>query len=348
MDSRRRHLDGRFARAGEAVSLEAALAFKRAELARRDAEATERTSAMKSQELHPIFAAHVSKLERTGRDTKTVNRSFYALRRLEGWLDQFGIDPKDVTEIQLEEYVAFLKSELANSSARTETEKVKAAYRYAERLGLVEKNPAQYVETPKLEEREVETYSPGELRKIRGAILDDLDDVLFHAYVFAGLRRFELVKTPRSSVDLPNAVMTVKGKAGKLRKVPIHPAFAESLVTYFKSHPNEETIVGRSTRNVNFRLEKLLDRAGVARSNRPVHKFRATVQCSLYDEGVREDVIDAILGWGPQTVRQRHYSRVREETKYEAILKLYASDPIEQALTVAPAVAPESAERLSA
>lgn len=348
MDSRIRHRDGRFAKPGEAVSPEAALDAKQAELARRDVEATERTSAMKSQSLHPLFAAHVGKLERTGRDTKTVNRSYYALKRLQGWLDRFGIDPKDVTEIQLEEYVAFLTQAVANSSARTETEKVKAAYRYAARIGLIGSNPAEYVEVPKLEEKEVETYTPDELRAIRGAIMDDLDDVLFHAYVFAGLRRFELVSTLRSNVDLPNSLITVKGKGGKLRKVPIHPAFAEALVCYFKAHPEEETVVGRSTRNVNFRLEKLLDRAGVERNNRPVHKFRATVQCSLYDEGVREDVIDAILGWGPTTIRQRHYSRVRDETKYEAILKLYASDPIEQHLAVAADTTIETGERLSA
>lgn len=194
---------------------------------------------------------------------------------------------------------------------------------------MIQSNPAEYLEAPRLEDKEVETYTADELRRIRGAIMDDLDDVLFHAYAFAGLRRFELVSTDRPAVDLLNAVMTVRGKGGKLRRVPIHPSFAESLVTYFNSHPDEATVVGRSTRNVNFRLEKLLDRAGVARSSRPVHKFRATVQCSLYDEGVREDVIDSILGWGPATVRQRHYSRVRDETKYEGILRLYASDPID-------------------
>src|SRR5205823_267616 len=87
---------------------------------------------------------------------------------------------------------------------------------------------------------------------------------------------------------------------------------------------------GGSTRNVNHVLKKLLARAGVDGGNRPAHRFRATVQCSLYEEGVREDVIDRILGWAPRTMRQRYYSRVRDETAHEAILCLYRSDPIER------------------
>jgi integrase len=288
-----------------------------------------RTLASRRADLHPLFSAHVQRLDRQNRNLKTVARSVYALDHLQEWLQTLDVDPRDVTEDLLEEYVGYLTTVRENSSVRTETDKVKAAYRYAERIGLIEKNPAQYVETPALEDKEVETYTNDELRRIRAVIMDDLDDVLFHAYAFTGLRRFELVSTERAAVDLPNAVMTVRGKGGKLRRVPIHPSFAEALVAYCRAHPDEETVVGRSTRNVNLRLEKLLDRAKVQRSNRPVHKFRATVQSSLYDEGVREDVIDAILGWGARSVRQRHYSRVRDETKFEGILRLYASDPID-------------------
>jgi integrase len=78
-------------------------------------------------------------------------------------------------------------------------------------------------------------------------------------------------------------------------------------------------------------LEPLLRRAGVDGGSRPAHKFRATVQTVLFEEGVRTDVIDKMLGWAPSNVRQRYYSRVRDEAMYEAILKLYVSDAIERA-----------------
>lgn len=281
--------------------------------------------------LHPLLAAYVEDIRLRGRDPKTVSRAFYAMRRLQTWLDEAGVDPGDVDELRLKQYVQFLRNTLANWSAKLETEKVKACYRYALRIGMIERNPAEYVETPPLEDREPETYSNEELRKIRGAIRDDFEDVLFHGLAYTGMRRFELSGLRWEDVSFEDAQMRVMGKAGKLRRVPLHPRLAELLIARKRKVGGEFVLGdGGSTRNLNHRLKKLLDRAGVDGGNRPAHKFRATVQSSLYEEGVREDVIDRMLGWGPRSIRQRYYSRVRDETTHEAILRLYRSDPIER------------------
>jgi len=44
--------------------------------------------------------------------------------------------------------------------------------------------------------------------------------------------------------------------------------------------------------------------------------------------GVREHVIDQIMGWAPRTVRDRHYIRIAPQTMRDAILTLYQDDPI--------------------
>ena len=104
--------------------------------------------------------------------------------------------------------------------------------------------------------------------------------------------------------------MTVRGKGGKLRKVPIHPLFAEVLTHRRNRFGSEGRVLGRggSLRNLNQRVENMLRRAGVDGGNRPAHKFRKTVQTVLYEAGVRTDVIDKMLGWAPSSVRQRYYS----------------------------------------
>ena len=79
METLRRSYDGRFARADEALSAEAVLAAKQAELAQREAGSSKGGTVEK---LHPIFAAYLSHLERKGRDPKTVSRNRYALLRL--------------------------------------------------------------------------------------------------------------------------------------------------------------------------------------------------------------------------------------------------------------------------
>jgi hypothetical protein len=86
----RRHFDGRFAKAGRAISAEAAHEAKQSELAAREAGSPKGGTV---QQLHSIFAAYVSHLERKGRDPKTTARNRCALVRLNGWLNELGADP---------------------------------------------------------------------------------------------------------------------------------------------------------------------------------------------------------------------------------------------------------------
>jgi integrase/recombinase XerD len=326
----RRNFDGRFAKAGEAISAEVAHEAKQIELAAREAGSPKGGTV---QQLHPIFAAYLSHLERKGRDPKTTVRNRCALGRLNGWLNELGVDPKDVTEVVLEEYVAWLSATFAPTTAHRETAHVKAAYRYAVRLGTIDKSPAEYIEAPRVPEEEPEVYSAEELREIRAAIRDDLEEVIFYGLAYGGLRRDELVGLTWDAVNFEQQFTRVRGKGGKLRRVPLHPVLAEVLAAQLHRRPGSVTVLGKggSLRNVNHKLAKLLKRAGVDGGNRPAHRFRKTVATVLAEEGVREDVIDKIMGWSPTTIRQRYYTRVADGSLYEAILKLYQSDSIERA-----------------
>jgi integrase len=71
----------------------------------------------------------------------------------------------------------------------------------------------------------------------------------------------------------------------------------------------------------------LIDRAGI-HARAPSHTFRKTVATVMYEQGVREHVIDQIMGWAPRTVRDRHYIRIAPKTMHDAILTLYQDDPI--------------------
>lgn len=92
----------------------------------------------------------------------------------------------------VEEYFAWLSREMAQTTANREATMVKAAYRYGKRLGMVGESPAEHVRAPAVDEVEPEVYSNDELRRIRAAIRDDLDDVIFYGLAYEGLRRFEL------------------------------------------------------------------------------------------------------------------------------------------------------------
>jgi site-specific recombinase XerD len=283
-------------------------------------------------QLHPLFAAYLSHLERKARDPKTIDRNRCSFVRFQKWCDDQGIDPKEATEVLLEEYVSYLTATLAKATANRETAHVRSAYRYAVRIGMLETNPAADVETPKVPDRLPDVYSNEELRRIRASIMDGLEESVFYAFSYAGLRRHELAGLTWSAVNFEDQFLVVNGKGGKMRRVPLHPALADVLATRRRQHPDSETVLGAggSSRNVNARVAALLERAGVDGGTRPCHKFRRTVASSLIEEGVAYDVVDSLMGWAPTSIRGRYYVRVPERSLYEAVLRLYRTDPIER------------------
>jgi integrase/recombinase XerD len=329
VETRDRSHDGRFAKAGGAVSAEAALEAKQAELAAR---ATDSPNRGGTAVLHQVFQAYLAHLERKGRDPKTVSRNRYALGRLNEWLDMLGVDPSIATEVILEEFVSWLAADFAAVTANREVAHVKAAYRYALKLGLIDCNPAEDLAAPQVAEVEPEVFSSEELRRVRAGIRTDLEETVFYGLAYSGLRRHELVELTWRAVDFEHQFMTVRGKGGKLRRVPLHPILAEILASRLRRNPSSEAVLGRggSLRNFNTVLARLLERAGVDGGNRPAHRVRKTVATALFEEGIQTDTIDRIMGWAPTSIRSRYYTRIGDRSLYDAILKLYQSDPIER------------------
>ncbi len=287
---------------------------------------------MNAVALDPLFVPYIEELEiMRRRDPKTVDRNRYALARLSLHLAETGTKAAEVENGLLSRYFVGLLSSLAESTVSTEVAYVKAAYRFAVEEGRMEKLP-----TIRFERQngysEPKTFSNDELRKIREEIGDPLDWTLFHLLAYTGCRRAELVNLTWADVDFEARELRVVGKGNKPRRVPIHPLLLKVLRERQRKYPNSATVLGAggSMRNVNARPGALLKRAGVDGGNRPAHAFRKTVASVLAEEGVSIDDIEKILGWTSQSIRGRIYTRTNPNL-YDAILKLYASDPIERA-----------------
>jgi integrase/recombinase XerD len=276
--------------------------------------------------MEPILEQYVSHLARKGRDPRTVGRCRIALARFQTWATEEGVEVLAANEVDLEEYVAWMSGNLAATTAHRETGYVKAAYRYAVRRGTVPNSPAVHVEAPRVPEREPEVFSNDELRAMRGAVSSGEEAVLFYGLAYTGLRRHELAQLRWGDLDRAQGYVTVVGKGGKIRRVPLHPLLVDR-VEPFRGGDDDPVVTG-TTRTLNRRLDALMDRAGVRGGNRPAHRFRKTVATSLTEEGVSPDVIDKIMGWAPSSMRARYYSRLPEKALQDAIRRLYASDPV--------------------
>lgn len=272
-----------------------------------------------------LLSQYTDHLTRKGRDPKTVARCQRALERFETWVHAAGMRPETATEVDIEEYVAFMTGTLAITTAHRETGYIKAAYRYAARLGTLERSPAAHVEAPRIPEKEPEVFTNDQLRQMR-ALAEGDEIVLFYGLAYTGMRRHELASLTWGNLNTELRSVTVTGKGGKIRRVPLHPLVIDRLEPLRRGE--DDPLVRGTTRTLNRRLDALLDRAGVDGGNRPAHRFRKTVATSLTEEGVSPDVIDKIMGWAPSSMRARYYSRLPEKALQDAILKLYASDPV--------------------
>jgi integrase len=278
-----------------------------------------------SQEIRdPLLLAYEERLRRLRRDPKTIIMFRQTARKFQVLLDDLGVSADKVEAWAVEEWLDGLA--LKRSTKESHLKRIRWAYSYAIRRGATHLNPTFDVKLPHEPDAEPRTVPNHELREMKARIACDRQWVMFHLLTFAGLRRAEAIQLTWDDVDLTTSTLTVLGKAGKLRKVPIHPALAEAL----SSLRERDGKVIRSTRGsaaIGGDTWDVLLRT-FALGEYTAHDFRRTVASSLYHNGVEPDTIDKIMGWAPRAVRSRYYVKHASDALQRAILKLYADDPV--------------------
>ncbi len=119
-----------------------------------------------------------------------------------------------------------------------------------------------------------------------------------------------------------------KGRPGKTRQVPVHPALKELLAAYERPtgskwlFPNSNNPLKHITRqSVDEALRRACDRAGLGELGISTHSFRRTAITELAAAGIHISVIQAITGHA-SLGQLKSYIEVSEEQVREAIKSL--------------------------
>lgn len=259
-----------------------------------------------------LFTQYEARLLRRQASPKTVK----ALRQTQALVERLfpGRAVEEVEPWEWEE--AWDGLEYAHATKATHLAVLRAVIHYAQKRGVLERDPTRLVELPPPPHREPEIMTSAELRAVRDRCRTELHVRLWHALVFTGMRQGEIASVRWEAVNLRRQIITVIGKGDKERRVPIHPAIGE-LLADARCH------LGR--RVFGAARHETLASLG---HNRGCHIFRRTVASSLARNGVAPHVIDAILGWAPRTIANRHYVRVADDELVAAICRLYCNDPV--------------------
>ena len=263
---------------------------------------------------------------------------------------------KDLRKISLDDIHAYI-SHLAidnRSKATTRARKISTIRIFFKYLTLKEKildvNPAQNLETPKLEKRMPKYLSLDDSKKLLDAA-DNQDNrnykrdyAITTLFLNCGIRLSELVGININDIDFNECKMTVIGKGNKERTVYLNKSCMVAIHDYLSSRPPASLIKRDSkysdkalflseqkqrisNRTVQAIISKQLQLAGLDSKNLSVHKLRHTAATLMYQYGnVDIRALQELLGHQSISTTEI-YTHVNNEQVRNAVESNPLSDP---------------------
>ena len=218
-----------------------------------------------------------------------------------------------IKQIKLDDIHAFL-SYLTNtyhSKAATRARKVSSIrvfFNYlSQKANLIEFNPAQNLETPKLDKRLPKYLSLEDSKRLLNVAGSDdnrnnkRDYAIITLFLNCGMRLSELVGINIKDINFSECQMTVIGKGNKERTIYLNKACMTAINNYLAVRPVEgiKTDIANSKnalflserkerisrRTVQYIVDKELRAAGLDTSKYSVHKLRHTAATLMYQYG---------------------------------------------------------------
>jgi site-specific recombinase XerD len=254
------------------------------------------------------------------------------------WAERGGIrDPAAVTRLVLRRYLAFLTTRrYARTTVARKASALRRYFGWVRRAGALGDDPTIRLTAPAGESRLPRVLGRGEI----DALLDDpparvdrdpdavrlRDDAVLELLYGSGLRVAELCGLRTGDVDPARRSVTVWGKGGKQRQVPISPPAAEAVTAWIRrgrgalvgpDTPPDALFLNRRGRVLGPRdVRRLLDHR--AQSPTHPHALRHTFATHLLDGGADLRVVQELLGHSNLQTTQiyTHVSNERLQSAY--------------------------------
>lgn len=230
------------------------------------------------------------------------------------YLEEEGINPAEVEEKDLHSFLTTLRDlGIGPRSQARILSGIKSYYKFLRLSGIIEANPTDLLESPRLGRHLPEVLSTTEIDMMIDQIPDDKEESLRnHAIIEtlygSGLRVSELTDARLSRLSFEDGCMIVEGKGSKQRIVPVSPVALDLIKEYLpqrgrlniKSDSQDIIFLNRrggkmSRVMVFYIIRDLAEAAGILKTVSP-HTLRHSFATHLLEGGASLRVIQELLG----------------------------------------------------
>ena len=277
------------------------------------------------------------------RNTSELTRKSYSEdldSLLEFFTDQLGRvpEPSEVSIGILRGYVSYLhECQYARTTIARRLACLRSFFRFCQREGLVDSNPAKVLRTPRIGRKLPHFLSTEQIATLLEAPpanepMGLRDRAILETMYSAGLRVAELVGLNIQDWDRDANVLRVLGKGRKERIAPVGSYAAKALLAWMEvRNPSEKADAAAAsamflnrfgkrltTRSIGRMLEKYLKQTGLNRLTSP-HTLRHSFATHLLDGGADLRSVQELLGHKSLTTTQiyTHVSTRRMKETYD-------------------------------
>jgi integrase/recombinase XerC len=277
--------------------------------------------------MHRDIRAFLDDLEhRRGLSSNTISGYESDLVQFQVFLEEElgSSKPSSVDVLAIRSFLAHLhEAGLARASIARKLAALRTFFRFLQREGAIERNPARLVSTPKLDRKLPERIEEAEVSTLLEAPdattpLGRRDRAMLELLYGAGLRVGELVALDLSAVDLHSRLLHVTGKGNKERIVPFGEPAEEALSRYLRDR-RELVSLGEGTdalflnhrggrltaRSVRRVMDHYL-RAAALSSGLSPHSLRHAFATHLLEHGCDLRAIQELLGHESLSTTQKY------------------------------------------
>lgn len=247
--------------------------------------------------------------------------------------------PREITPVDLRTYVAALhEAGYAKSSVSRRLASLRSFFKFAQREGKCDNNPAKPLRNPRRERKLPHFLTNQEIGKLLSAppksdVSGIRDRAILETMYSAGLRVSELVGINLEDLDLAQGLVRIRGKGKKERLSPLGSFAVKALQQWLKLRKPSPKLPARvgspvflnrfgqrlTTRSIARMLEKYLKLTGLDMRTSP-HTLRHSFATHLLDRGADIRSVQELLGHKSLVTTQiyTHVSTAGLKLVYEA------------------------------